>query len=242
VGTNVVVREISTRGCALEHVEGLSVGKRCELYVDWQGAQLGFQVQVMWKDAQGRMGLKFLSVDRDTQKRLNELCATLGTQPLSAPPPKEAEAGRPLPESTTTAPPAPPAGPLAAAPSPPPRPARKWERRRVPRYISELRTRLSNLDTGATSSVTLVSLSVLGGCLEGPQLPEAGQKCELDSEWEGKCLLVQGDVVWKGRGQAGLKFVSLDEAAEKLLREICASLRLQPMAPMPPGTISPATQ
>jgi len=239
VGTNVVVREISTRGCALEHVEGPSVGKRCELYVDWHGAQLGFEVQVMWKDAQGRMGLKFVSVDRDTQKRLSELCATLRTQPLSAPPPKETETGRPLPES---APPAPPAVPLAAAPSPPPRPARERERRRVPRYVSELRARLSNLDTGATSSVTLVSLSVLGGCLEGPQLPEPGQKCELDTEWEGKCLLVQGDVVWKGRERAGLKFVSLDEAAQKLLREICANLRLQPMAPMPPGPSSPATQ
>jgi hypothetical protein len=105
-----------------------------------------------------------------------------------------------------------------------------------------LPARLSNLDTGATSSVTLVGLSVLGGCLEGPQLPEAGQKCELDTEWEGKSLLVQGDIVWTGRGQAGLKFVSLDEAGQRLLREICANLRLQPMAPMPPGPISPATQ
>jgi hypothetical protein len=241
-GTNVVVQDIGTLGCALEHAAGMRVGKKCELYIDWQGTLLGFEARVVWKDAEGRAGLKFFSVDKDTQKRLGELCAALRAQMSSAPQPKEAETGRSLPGSATTAPLAPPAFPAAAAPSPPPRPARKWERRRVPRYISELRARVSNLATGATSSVTLVTLSVLGGCLEGPQLPEAGQKCELDTEWEGKGLLIQGDVVWKGREQAGVKFASLPEAAEKLLREICANLRLQPMAPMPPGPSSPATQ
>lgn len=235
-GTNVVVRDIGTLGCALEHAEGMTVGKRYELYIDWQGTTLGFEAQVVWKDAEGRGGLKFLSVDKDTQKRLGELCAALRAQMSSARQSKEAERGRYLPDSATTAP---PAFPLAAAPSPAPRLARQRERRQVPRYLSELRARVSNLATGATSSAALVTLSVLGGCLEGPQLPEAGQKCELDTEWESKRLLVQGDVVWKGREQAGVKFVSLPEAAEKLLRQICASLRLQPMAPLPPGPISP---
>lgn len=238
-GTNVVVRDIGTLGCALEHAEGMSVGKRCELYIDWQGTLLGFEAQVVWKDAEGRAGLKFLSVDKDTQERLGELCAALRAQMSSARQLKEAETGRFLPDSATTAPLAPPAFPLAAAPSPAPRLAPQRERRQVPRYVSELRARVSNLATGATSSVALVTLSVLGGCLEGPQLPEAGQKCELDTEWESKRLLIQGDVVWKGREQAGVKFASLPEAAEKLLRQICASLRLQPLAPLPPGPISP---
>jgi hypothetical protein len=235
-GTNVVVRDIGTLGCALEHAEGMTVGKRYELYIDWQGTTLGFEAQVVWKDAEGRGGLKFVSVDKDTQKRLGELCAALRAQMSSARQLKEAETGRFLPDSATTAP---PASPLAAAPSPAPRLAPQRERRQVPRYISELRARVSNLATGATSRVALVTLSVLGGCLEGPQLPEAGQKCELDTEWESKRLLVQGDVVWKVREQAGVKFASLPEAAEKLLRQICASLRLQPLAPLPPGPISP---
>ena len=97
-----------------------------------------------------------------------------------------------------------------------------------------MRARLANPATGATSSVTLVTLSVLGGCLEGPGLPEAGQKCELNTEWKGKRLLIQGDVVWKGKERVGVKFASLDEGAEKLLREICANLTLQPLAPLPP--------
>jgi hypothetical protein len=34
--------------------------------------------------------------------------------------------------------------------------------------------------------------------------------------------------------KAGVKFGTLDEEAEKLLRRVCANLRLLPLAPLPP--------
>jgi hypothetical protein len=118
----------------------------------------------------------------------------------------------------------------------PPFAAPERARRRLPRYISHLPARVTDPATGASCSVTLVTLSVMGCCLEGPELPEAGQKCEVNTEWQGKPLRMQGDIVWKHEGkQVGVKFATLDEETEKLLRQVCANLRLQPLAPPPLG-------
>ncbi len=229
VGTPVVVRMISPAGCEVEHAQNLGAGKKCELYFDWRSVQIGLQAQVAWADAQGRMGLKFQSVDRDTQKRLDELCAALRTERPSSP-----LAGQPARRGVPRQALAPYGAGQVGASSMPPKPAQEHERRRVPRYVSELPARLSSLATGASSTVTLVTLSVLGGCLEGAGLPGAGQKCELNTEWQGRPLAIQGEVVWRTSNRAGVRFGSLEAEAEKLLRGVCADLRLQPLAPLPP--------
>jgi hypothetical protein len=234
----VTVREISTRGCELEHAEGPSVGKNCELDFDWQGTHVGLEALVVWKDAEGRMGLQFLSVDMERQKRLKELCARLRTQPPLASLPKGAGAALPVPKSAKLREASSPTALTEAAPSPPLRPASERKSRRLPRYLSELPAHLTNPATGATSSVTLINLSVSGGCLEGGELPEAGQKCELHTEWEGERVLFRGEVVWKSKQQVGVKFSSLDEGAENLLRRICSHLRLQPLGALPPECMS----
>jgi hypothetical protein len=236
----VDVQVISTLGCGLERAEGGSVGKKCELYFEWNDVLIGVEAQIIWKDVKGRMGLKFLSVDKDSQKRLSDLCATLSRQPLSTPPTEGAERARPLagpalPREGVSAPVSPAdrrsaaglpiAGRLAAG---------ERERRRVPRYLSDMTTRLSNLATGASWNVTLVTLSILGACAEGLALPNAGQKCEVATEWEGRTLRVEAEVVWKGKGKVGLEFASLAAEAEQLLRQICATLQLQPLASIPP--------
>jgi hypothetical protein len=235
VGTKAVVYGISAQGCSIECERSPEVGKKCELYIDTENAQIGLEAQAVWTDSKGRTGLKFVSVDKETQKRLNELCATLRVQALSAPVLGEIDtdlsaAGA----SPTQEPLSPPAAPWAP-PSPPPTAASKRERRRVPRYISELRASVLNLATGTSAEVSLITLSVLGGCLEGADLPEPGQACEVRTEWDGRALELPGKVVWKAKGQrAGILFETLDASAEKLLRHICANLRLQPLAPLPP--------
>jgi hypothetical protein len=224
-GTNVVVDVISTTGCSIEGAVGASVGKKCELYIYWRGAQVGVEGQVVSEDADGKKGLRFLPMDKDIRERLNELCDALRIELTSVPLAGQSQAAASLPAS------APEQSP-ARSPESPSQPARG--RRRVPRYISELPALLLLPATGTTSSVTVISLSILGGCLEGPRLPAIGQKCEVSTLWKGRPLRIQGDVVWKVDGKrAGLKFVSLDEEAEKILRQICANLRLQPSAPLP---------
>jgi len=208
---------ISTQGCAIDRSEGLSIGNKCELYFQWENVVLGMASQVVWRDAAGKMGLKFLSVDKDTQKRLSDLCATLSRRPLVTRPSREGETRRPAAEPA-------PASPSACGPTV------ERPRRRVPRYMSELPARLANLATGATSSGTLITLSVLGACMEGLVLPEVGAQCELTADWRGQTLQIQGVVVWKGKNQVGIKLVSAAASAEQLLREICANLRLQPLA------------
>jgi hypothetical protein len=233
VGTKVFVRVISTQGCSIEGAEGMSVGKKCELYMDWRGAQIGVQGKVASKEAAGGIGLKFLSVDKDTRKRLTDLCDTLRIQSQAGPPPEEAGADSTAPASATE----PQLLSVVERPAPAPSPARQLmgERRRVPRYVSELPARISDLATRESTGVRLITLSVLGGCLEGSGLPAVGQKCEVSTEWQGSPLRLPGEVVWISKeGRLGVKFAPLEEEAEKLLRQVCANLRLQPMAPLPP--------
>ncbi|MGA2630977.1 MAG: PilZ domain-containing protein [Terriglobia bacterium] len=232
VGTNVVVGVISMQGCSLESGQDLEVGRKCELYLDWQGSDLGFEAQVVAKEADGTLGLRFLSVDRESQQRLSELCNALRLRPPTAATPEIEHAPLPSPETATPLADGPvvislPAGNAAS-------PAALRERRRVPRYISELRAHLTNVATGAGSNVRLITLSILGGCLTGPEAPEAGQPCDLNTEWNGKPLRLPARVIWKSReGCVGVKFSSLEPPTEQLLREICSNLRLQPPAPLP---------
>ena len=234
VGTKVVVRIISTSGCAVEGTSDHGIGKKCELYFDWHNLHVGAEAEVASVDTTGRMGLRFLSLDREMQSRLKEICDALRERAMSVGLPKQQDTVQSLADSG-------PAGEKTAAPArrstTPPEPPPQRERRKVPRYVSELPASISSPATGAGTDVALITLSVLGGCLEGSALPEAGQPCELTTEWEGRSLKIQGQVVWKSpRGQAGIVFIIPDKDVEKLLRQVLSSMRLKPMAPIPPET------
>ena len=153
-GRNVQIGVISTQGCSILGGEALSIGEKCEIYIDWHGTELGMQAQVANREPDGTLGLRFLSVDPHTQRRLSEVCTSLRIQPPTRQTP-EIEHG-PLPALRV-----PPPAPAAAPPLPRP-PVR--ERRRVPRYVSELRAHITS-STGASTNVRVVTLSILGGCL-----------------------------------------------------------------------------
>lgn len=229
VGTHVTIRDISLHGCELKRASGSSIGKKCELYFDWRDAQVALEAEVAWEDGKGRAGLKFLRVDQEIQRRLNDLCAELRSQP---PEPKESHAAPSAPHRTSGPAPAPFSTPPAAS-SRPGQEAGESNRRRFPRYITELMGHLSDPATGTSAGVTLVSLSVSGARLEGSALPDAGHVCELQTEWEGRQLVLPGSVVWRTKDGAGVKFDPLDAETDKHLRRTCANLRLQPPGPVP---------
>jgi hypothetical protein len=230
IGTNVTIRDISTLGCRLEHAEGAIIGKTCELYFEWQGAYVGLEARVVWKDAEGRIGLKFVRVDDHSQRCLRELCASLHLQARAATRMGDAEAAGSLPDSMETQGAAQSMVPPRAATEPPPRTVPERRHRKLPRYVCELRGHILNLATGVSAEVALVDLSVAGARLEGTGLPDAGQTCQLHAEWEGRQLVVGGEVVWISREQVGMRFSSLDEETAKLVRQICANLNLVPPA------------
>jgi hypothetical protein len=222
-GTKVTLRNISATGCEIEHTGITNLGKKCELYLEWRDNLIGLQAEIVWRNAQGRMGLKFVSVDKETQRRLQELCRALSLETAArARTPRKTDTAHSFPHFA-----APPSAPAPESPRPRP-PAEASGRREVPRYVSELPARVSNPATGEIAHATLISLSISGGCLEGQKLPDAGQRCELKAEWEGRPLVIHSDVVWKGRQQVGVRFAPLDDATKQLLKQICANLRLEP--------------
>lgn len=225
VGSRAVVRVLSTLGCAVECEKPPASGKKCELYFDSDFGQIGVEAQAVSKDpSSGRIGLKFLSLDKDMARRLSDLCAALQAQPA-------ASAAQEMPSAPA---PGPVAAPVPAPPSADPAAGLGRERRRVPRYVSEMRAKVSAASGDGPSKVRLITLSVLGCCIEGENLPAPVATCEVSADWDGRMLHLSGEVKWKKGKQAGVKFMSLDEAAERLLRHICANLRLQPLAPLPP--------
>lgn len=229
VGSKVVVRTISTQGCAVEGASGHELGKKCELYIDWHDLHIGVEAEVASLEPDGLLGLKFLSVDEDMKARLSELCDELRSRAMSVGVSKQQDTADSLAGSVSTGAKATP----IPAPSTPAKPVRERERRKVPRYVSELSAHLSSPSTGTSADVALITLSVLGGCLEGAEFP-VGQPCEISTEWQGKRLKLQADVVWNSEeNRVGVKFSYLDEDAQQLLRQVCSTLRIQPMGPPP---------
>lgn len=106
------------------------------------------------------------------------------------------------------------------------------DRRKVPRYLAEVSAHISHAENDAGSKVIVEILSVQGACVRGTDLPEAGRKCRLTLEWQNERIEAEGEVAWKShQGMAGLKSFSLDEKSLESLRELLATLRLQPLIP-----------
>ena len=107
------------------------------------------------------------------------------------------------------------------------------ERRQVPRYLADVSAVLYQPGSGSGSNVTVVVLSVQGCCVQGAGVPEIGKKCRLTLDWQGEEIQTEAIVAWKSlKGQAGLRFLSMDQQSSETLRALCATLHLQPMGPM----------
>lgn len=102
----------------------------------------------------------------------------------------------------------------------------------VPRYILGGEAQPSEAPGGDISRVTVVNMSTQGCRIEGRGVPAAGQQCELVIEWHGKKFRCETQVRWKkSERQAGLEFLSMDEAKFPFLRELFPTLRLEPFRP-----------
>jgi PilZ domain len=109
------------------------------------------------------------------------------------------------------------------------------ERRQVPRYKFSVKGRLTSASNEILSEVTMTTLSVAGCRVKGPDVPGAGKKCRLEFEWEGRQFQDDVEVKWKRpNGEAGFTFVSLEDANLQLIRRVCATLHMEPLAPEPP--------
>ncbi len=106
------------------------------------------------------------------------------------------------------------------------------ERRQVPRYISDLKAQLAEGGSASAAGVKVVTLSIKGACVEGAGRPKRGQKCELKIDWNNQSLRLDAEVMWKDdKDRSGLKFLSVELDFQTVLREICSTLKLQPLQP-----------
>ncbi len=219
-GANVTIPVISVLGCGIEGAKGPKLGKKSELYFDWRHASVGAVVETVWKDSVGRMGLRFVSLDPESQKRLNDLCATLRAGPLT---PAEPEVAPLAAEPTAPKPPVRIPGPAAAAP----RPINPAERREVPRYLYDGPGRVSSSGPGDGASVNIRSISLRGCRVQGDTVPAPGEKCTFSLEWEGKEFSTDAQVTWKKpNGEAGLRFAPLEPKNQEILVRLCSNLRI----------------
>lgn len=110
------------------------------------------------------------------------------------------------------------------------------ERRKVPRYVCNLKGELAGPGNSSGSNIEILTLSIKGSCVQGVSALKRGQKCVLKIKWESKALQAEGKVAWIDidKGQAGLQFLSLGEDAQSFLKELCSTLKLQPIQPPEP--------
>lgn len=86
----VTLGNISFTGCAADEIGDLRVGQECQLGIEYRGAEIQVKAEVVWKDREGRAGLKFLRVAPENEKLLADLCFTLELQPVDSPPERAA--------------------------------------------------------------------------------------------------------------------------------------------------------
>jgi len=104
------------------------------------------------------------------------------------------------------------------------------DRRQVPRYYFHGDAHLIFPQNGHSTQISLNTLSVRGCRGEAKEVPDIGQKCEVRLQWEGKEFQAEAEIMWKNsNGQIGLRFLAMDEAHLKLLRNLCSELQVQPL-------------
>jgi hypothetical protein len=80
---NVTVVTLSIRGARVEGAATLNPPQKCQLSIDWQGKQVRIDAEVIWKNKEGRAGLRFLTMDKESELHLRDICTTLQLQPLA---------------------------------------------------------------------------------------------------------------------------------------------------------------
>ncbi len=104
------------------------------------------------------------------------------------------------------------------------------DRRQVPRYLCDLKAELVHPVTQTRIPVSAAILSTQGGAVEDTRALKLKQKYLFILEWQGRAIQAETEIVWKTpEGLAGLRLLSIDEKDLHLLRELLATLRIQPL-------------
>lgn len=108
----------------------------------------------------------------------------------------------------------------------------------TPRYLFGGLGQLSQARGALTIDVTILNISAHGCRVNGLGRTAVGEVCELGIQWQGKEFRREVKLRWKNRkGEGGLEFLSMDETGLAFLRELFATLQLEPSRPLPPHRV-----
>ena len=77
---------LSVQGCRGECREAPAKGHKCEVRLHWEGKEFQADAEIMWKNAKGQVGLRFMEMDGPHLKLLRNLLSELQVQPLTSAP------------------------------------------------------------------------------------------------------------------------------------------------------------
>ncbi len=100
----------------------------------------------------------------------------------------------------------------------------------MPRYLFGGPGQLSRGPKQPVSTITIPKINMSGCSARGLELPRIGQKFELSFQWRGQEFRCEVEIVSKEpKGEAGLKFLFMNERRVEVLRKLCRTLRLEPI-------------
>ena len=82
----IALNTLSVQGCRGECKASPARGQKCELRLHWEGKEFQAEAEVMWKNAAGEIGLRFMAMDDLHLRMLRNLCSELQVQPLTVVP------------------------------------------------------------------------------------------------------------------------------------------------------------
>ncbi len=102
----------------------------------------------------------------------------------------------------------------------------------TPRYLTKVPARLLQAGGSIATEILVLNISTQGCRVKEVGPLAVGEVYELAIRWRGKAFRRDVKLRWKNRnGEAGLEFLSMDEAGLTFLRELFATLRLEPLRP-----------
>jgi PilZ domain-containing protein len=81
--SEIKLHTLSVQGCRGKGSDVPPVGQKCELRIQWEGKEFQAEIEVMWKNNKGEVGLRFLTMDDSHLRMLRNICSGLQIQPLT---------------------------------------------------------------------------------------------------------------------------------------------------------------
>lgn len=82
----IALNTLAVLGCRGECKNAPAKKQKCELRLHWEGKEFQAKAEIIWRNPNGEIGLRFMALDEPHVKMLRNLCSELRVQPLTVVP------------------------------------------------------------------------------------------------------------------------------------------------------------